>query len=222
MVRNEIKKFKRDFSKLSDITKFRLENLFLVVFLFGLLTPLITSFKGIYLHLGDISAPTILSIFFIISSLIGLLNDWVLENFNLTSLFKGVILFHTVYIFVLLIYFIDPTVMMFIDMFLGMFDMLLFTAYSIALGNFVAYFENDKFQIFQNLRNKILIISAILGSSISTLINYFFSDGTVILIFILGNMFFIIYLLKNINIYKDYDYAYMFRYYRKKLKAERE
>jgi len=221
-IKKYILRMKNDFQCLSNITRFRLINLTIVIIIFGFITPILDSFKGIYMGFGDIHASTVISFFWILGSVVGLLNDKILEKLNLSQMFLGAIIFHFLITLIIPIYFWNPTIMIYLESLMGIFDGLLFTAYSIALGNYITYFENEKFQIFQNLRIKIMLISGIVSYTLSFLVTLVFSNDVALIIFCVVNFFFFLYLFKNKDIYKNDDFKYKVRYFLNLKRAERK
>ena len=62
--------------------------------------------------------------------------------------------------------------------------------------------SNNDFQI---IRNSIWVDGVLMGLSLSTLILYFFTNETLIIIFVIFNILFNLHMIRNWNIYRDIE-----------------
>jgi len=194
----------RNYRKINEfdrVTKFRLQNTFLVAFGMALLVPILTSLKGIYL------AAYVISVFSIIQTLAVKTNNYIVENISIRTMFKIGIFIHLGFTIISGIYFYSPLLMVILDSILGIIEVAIFSSFSISLNNYLTdNYPKDmsKFQIF---RNSIWSDGFLLGLFIITLTTYFSSVGTGILVFMLFNVLFSIWMFINWHIYDENEYC---------------
>ena len=187
-----LKKFK-NFDK---VTEFRLWNSFLVAFGMALLAPIIISLKGLYM------AAWIISAFMIASTLAVKTNDYIVNNFSMDFMYKAGIWIHIGFIVISSMYFFNPMFMIWADSILVIIEVALFSSFSISLNNYLTDYYPKDMKDFQIVRNSSWADGAILGGFVITGLTAISLDIGVIA-FILYNLLFSIWLIKNWNFYKS-------------------
>ena len=185
------------FSELDKVTEFRLKNAFLVAIGLGLLGPILISLKGLYL------LPWVISVLAIIQTLAVKTNDWCVRNIGIENMYRIGIYIHVLFILISMIYFYSPVLMIWIEGLLAIVEIAIFSAYSIALNNYLTDNYPKDMSKFQILRNSIWADGYLIGLGAITLITYFWTIGAGIVVFIIFNTLFSIYLIYNWNFYKD-------------------
>ena len=190
-----LKKFK-NFDKVSE---FRLINSFLVAIGMSLLGPILITLKGTLL------LPWIISVFAIAGMLAVKSNDYFVGRFSIGELFKMGNILHIFFVMVACIYFINPSIMIYLDSVLLIIEMAVFSAYSIVLNNYITEHYPKDMSNFQIVRNSSWSDGALIGLSIITITTYFYSVGVGIVIFVIYNTGFSIWLFYNWNFYDDIE-----------------
>jgi hypothetical protein len=188
------------FKEFDKVTEFRLYTSILVAIGFGLLGPILVSLKGLYL------LPWIISIFAIIQTLAVKTNNWFVANLSLDAMYKIGIFIHILFIVTSAIYFISPMYMVWIEGLLAIIEIAVFSAYSIALNNYLTHKFPDSMSDFQIVRNSSWADGYLIGLGLISLITYFGTISTGIIVFIIFNTLLSLYLIYNWNFYKDIDY----------------
>jgi len=183
------------FKEFDSITEFRLYNSFYIAIGMALITPIIISLKGTYM------LPYIISIFAIIQTLSIKSNNYIVNKFSTSSIYKMGVIIHISFIFISSIYFYSPKLMIYLDSFLGIIEVAIFSSYSIALNNYLAKEHPNSMSSFQILRNSSYADGFLLGLGFITLIIYFSSIGYAIWSFIIFNVIFSIWLINNWRFY---------------------
>jgi len=91
--------------------------------------------------------------------------------------------------------------MIYLDSFLGIIEVAIFSSYSITLNNYLAKEYPNSMSSFQILRNSSYADGFLLGLGFITLIIYFSSIGYAIWSFIIFNVIFSIWLINNWRFY---------------------
>ncbi len=191
---------KNYFSKLKrfdKFTRFRLVNAFIVAIGVNLITPIVSDLKGEYLVSWIISA------FLIIETISIKTNRYFVDNFSIDRLYKISIFAHLSFTLVAALYFWNPLLMIYADMITAIIDVSIFSAFSIKLNNYLTDNFPDSMSEFQIIRNSIYADGILLGLSIVTVLSYLFGNSIVVIIFIVFNTIFSIYLIKNWNFYSE-------------------
>ena len=150
-----------------NITKFRLINSFLAAVVMGIMLPITIHLKGMYM------LPYIIGLFSIATLLSVKTNRFMVENFNLNILFKMGIIVNTLIFLLALLFFYDEVITAYILSILGIFEVIVFSAYSIRLNNYITKYTPNKIQEFQITKNNISANGSILGSVLITVTTYF-------------------------------------------------
>lgn len=191
---------KNYFSKLKrfdKFTRFRLINAFIVAIGVNLIIPIMSDLKGEYLVSWIISA------FLILETISIKTNRYFVDNFSIDRLYKISIFAHLSFTLVATLYFWNPLLMIYADMITAIIDVSIFSAFSIKLNNYLTDNYPDSMSEFQIIRNSIYADGILLGLSIVTVLSYLFGNSIVVIIFIVFNTIFSIYLIKNWNFYSE-------------------
>ena len=191
---------KNYFSKLKrfdKFTRFRLVNAFIVAIGVNLIIPIISDLKGEYLVSWIISA------FLILETISIKTNRYFVDNFSIDRLYKISIFAHLSFTLVATLYFWNPLLMVYADMITAIIDVSIFSAFSIKLNNYLTDNYPDSMSEFQIIINSIYADGILLGLSIVTVLSYLFGNSIVVIIFIVFNTIFSIYLIKNWNFYSE-------------------
>lgn len=191
---------KNYFSKLNrfdKFTRFRLVNAFIVTIGVNLITPIMSDLKGEYLVSWIISA------FLILETISIKTNRYFVDNFSIDRLYKISIFAHLSFTLVATLYFWNPLLMIYADIITAIIDVSIFSAFNIKLNNYLTDNYPDSMSEFQIIRNSIYADGILLGLSIVTVLSYLFGNSIVVIIFIVFNTIFSIYLIKNWNFYSE-------------------
>jgi len=202
----------------SGITKFRLLALGSIIIMFDMYVPILTYLKAQYLDLLDIKPQTWIGIFAFLMILARYYSSKLVNFLRISTLFKLLLFSHFLGVVVSLLYFKNVTLMIYLESALGIIELPILDAYGLALGNYMIYFENDKYEFFQEYRMKIIVYSGLIGSGLSILITYFFSIGISVAIFAIFYILIWLWFFSKIKLFKENDNAYRYRYVKKNYK----
>lgn len=189
----------RNFKKLKDfdaVTQYRLINAFIIAAGMNLLYPVLADLKGEYLVAWIISA------FMIIETLAVKTNRYFIENFTLSKIYKLSIFAHINFTIVASLYFWNPLYMIYGDMVAAIVDVSIFSAFSIALNNYLTNNYPESMNEFQIVKNSIWADGILIGLFTVTTITYFFGNSVAITVFLIFNILFSAWLIWN---WKFYD-----------------
>ena len=182
-------------NQFDDVTKFRLINAFVIAAGMNLLYPVLADLKGEYL------AAWVISSFMIIETLAVKTNRYFIDNFSLSSMYKISIFAHINFTAVAALYFWNPLYMIYGDMIAGIFDVTIFSAFSIMLTNYLTNNYPESMNEFQIIRNSIWADGILLGLVIVTMITYFYGNDIAIICFLIFNICFSAWLIYNWRFY---------------------
>ena len=191
---------KNYFSKLKGFdkfTRFRLINAFIVAIGINLIIPILSDLKGEYL------VSWIISIFLILETISVKTNRYFVDTFSISELYKISIFAHLSFTLVAILYFWNPLYMIYADMITAILDVSIFSAFSIKLNNYLTNNYPDSMSEFQIVRNSMYADGILLGLSIVTILSYLFGNSIVVIIFVIFNTIFSVYLIKNWNFYYE-------------------
>jgi hypothetical protein len=180
-----------------DVSNFRMIFSFYVAIYFGLMGPIWIVLKGLYM------LPWLIGIFSIIQTLSLKSNKFFIKKFSLNQFFRVSIIVHVLYLFIALTYFISPHVMIIIDSALGIFDVALFSAFSIKLDVLQAKKHPEHVQNFKTKRNSRIADGTIIGTGIMSLILFFNSVGVGVMVIVVVSLLFLLLQIKYFNFYKE-------------------
>ena len=191
-----ITKYFNQFNKFDMVTRYRLINAFIIAAGMNLLYPVLADLKGEYLVAWIISA------FMIIETLAVKTNRYFTENFSLSKIYKLSIFAHINFTIVASLYFWNPLYMIYGDMVAAIVDVSIFSAFSIALNNYLTNNYPESMNEFQIVKNSIWADGILIGLFTVTTITYFFGNSVAIVVFLIFNVLFSSWLIWN---WKFYD-----------------
>ncbi len=181
------------FKNFDKVTEFRLINMILVAIAMGLLGPIIITLKG------SLLAVWVISMFSIISTLSIKTNNYMTKKYNFAELYKMGVVIHILIIVGACLYFVNPLIMVWLDSLLVIAEVMVFSAYSILLNNFITDYYPDTMNDFQVVRNSAYADGGLLGLFLITIITYFFSISIGLVVFIVFNFLFSIWMILKWN-----------------------
>lgn len=187
-------------NKFDEITKFRLINAFIIAIGINLLGPVLLDLKGEYL------LTWVISLFMIAETLAIKTNRWFVYTFTLEQMYRLSVITHIVFTLTVCVYFLNPVYMVYGSLVTTIIDVTIFSAYSILLNNYLANEHPNMMSEFQIIRNSIWADGILIGLVIVTTVTYFFDVTYAVYTFILFNMMFSFWLIKNWNFFKDKKY----------------
>ena len=211
---NYIGNHKKEFKSFSEITKVRLVGLIIFLFIINLHSPIVVALKGIYLSIFNLSPATIIAILSILSIIIVRLVPFIMKKIKLSNLYKLGILFDIMFTISSFTYFYSPALFVWLESIIGIFNVALFISISNTYSNFIHYFEPENYTSFQNYRTILIAEIELLALLLSAFLTGFFSYTFSIMFIILISIGLIIYQVKKISLFEEYDFAYMLRYHR--------
>lgn len=191
-----ITKYFNQFNKFDMVTRYRLINAFIIAAGMNLLYPVLADLKGEYLVAWIISA------FMILETLAVKTNRYFTENFSLSKIYKLSIFAHINFTIVASLYFWNPLYMIYGDMVAAIVDVSIFSAFSIALNNYLTNNYPESMNEFQIVKNSIWADGILIGLFTVTTITYFFGNSVAIVVFLIFNVLFSSWLIWN---WKFYD-----------------
>lgn len=194
-----ITRYINQFNKFDRVTRFRLINAFLIAAGMNLLYPVLADLKGEYLTAWIISA------FMIIETLAAKTNRYFIDNFSLSRMYKISVFAHINFTLVAALYFWNPLYMIYGDMIAAIVDVSVFSAFSIMLTNYLTDNFPESMNEFQIVRNSIWADGILIGLSIVTAVTYFFGNSVAIILFIIFNVCFSGWLIKNWKFYDNVE-----------------
>jgi len=217
---NLIKFHRKRLTQFDEITRIRLILLAWVSILTALIIPVISSlYYLLSIHFDNyiIESATILSIIAFIENFGLKLVKKVMNTFSFSNIFLILIFFDIIWGFIGLLWFYDKTLFVWFDSILVMVHAVFVMAFGYSLNNYITYFHNEKYTLFQEYRNDLMAEASIIGTALSVILNgistkidiLFFSGGIFILAF---------YQFKYLKIFKKYDFRYMYRYMKSRKK----
>ena len=188
---NSIKNF-------DDVTKFRLIHAFLVAITMSILAPVLIQLKGVYM------IPVMIGLFSISGTLAVKTNKYLVPLGNETLYRIGIFL-HILLVINTGVYFINPILMMYLVSVLLFLIVANFGAYSISQTNYIVKYYPKDMPEFQIVKNNTWADGNIIGLIISTMCLFVSIDFTVI-IFVIYNSLFILYMLWNWNFFRNHKH----------------
>ena len=180
-----------------DVTKFRLINAFIIAIGLNLLMPVMVDLKGEFL------VAWIISFFMILETLAVKTNRYFVENFTISQVYRMSVFAHINFTLIALLYFINPVWMIWGDMIAAIIDITIFSAYSIMLTNHMTDNHPDSMKEFQIIRNSTWADGILIGLTIVTILTFFWGNSIAVAAFVIFNITFSIWLIKNWNFFKN-------------------
>jgi len=186
----------KNFAQFDEVTNFRLINSFIVALGFSMLIPVLTILQG------TLMLAWVISVFEILKMIGVKTNEILVHTFSTHQLYKTTILLHIFYTIGAGLYYLHPIVMIYIDSFLSLMEIVVISAYSIKLNSYIAKYYPDSVSTFQIVKNSSYADGALIGLLLSTITLYFLPISYTIGVFILVNTLFGCWLVYNWNFYK--------------------
>ena len=178
-----------------EVTKFRIVNAILVRFGLNLLIPVIADLRG------ELLSSTVISFIMILSTLSIKMNNYMLR-FKISTVFKLGNVFHLLLTIATLTYFIEPLTYIYLNALLGIFEVVIFTSYSIQLDEYLAKTNPGNLARFKVFTNSKTADAILLGLFITGSITYFFGIDAIVWCFIIYNFMFSSWLFYNWNFFE--------------------
>jgi len=187
----------RSVKQFDKVTEFRLINAFFVALSFNVISPVLITLKGLYM------LPWIIGIFSILNMLAAKTNEFITYSMTTDQIYKSVVLLHVVFSVTTSLYFYNPVLMIYLDSILGVVEIILVSAYSIKLNNYIAKHFSDSMNKFQIIRNSIWADGSLIGLFASSVVLFIAGLKTVLILFIVLNLLFSLWLMLNWNFYEN-------------------
>jgi len=193
----DIKRTFGEVKKFDKVSEFRLKNSYFFSISFNLLVPVIVVLKG------TLILPWIIGIFGILNMIIIKTNEILTKLLTLNDLFRISNILQLIFILISLIYFYSPKIMIFSYSFFGLIEIMIISAYTIKLNNYISVNFPKKMNKFQIIRNNIWSNGALIGLCISSIILFLFNINILIKVSIIFEIILAIWLFKNWNFFKE-------------------
>lgn len=184
------------FGEFDPVTKFRLQNAFMMGIGIALLAPVLIVLKG------SLLAVWVISIFSIITTLAIKTNSY-FAKFRLDTLYKMGIVVHIVLILAALLYFINPVIMVVLESLVGILEVAIFSAYAIVLTNYITKYYPESIKEFQIVRNGSWADAGLIGLFFATLLGFFATTEISIIVFIIYNSIFSVWMIYHWNFFNN-------------------
>ena len=176
------------------VTRFRIINAVLVLYGLNLLIPVIADLRG------ELLSSSMISFIMIASTLSIKLND-IIVKYPISFVFKLGNIFHLLLTISTFVYFVHPLTYVYTNAFLGIFEVVIFTSYSIQLDEYLAKTNPGimaRFKVYTNSKKADAIL---LGLATTGLLTYFFGTPSIVTFFIVYNFMFSCWLIYNWNFF---------------------
>jgi hypothetical protein len=180
-----------------EVTRFRLINSFIVAIGLNLFWPILMDLKGEYL------VAWVISMFMIIETLMIKTNSYMVEKYSISTIYKGTVILHLSLIFVSLMYFWNPLIMIIVESLLAIFEVTIISAYTIVLNDYLAKNYPESMKDFQVIRNSTYADGTLIGLGLITAVVFFFGNTGGIVTFVIFNACFSVWLIKNWNFFDN-------------------
>ena len=164
-------------------------------FCFSIISPVLISLYGEQLLVWVISA------FLILNNLALKTNKVVVKHFSICSLYRIGVLVVLLFIICYVLYFVSPFIMIVFQSCLTVLEIIIFSAYSIKLDEYLATNYPNTFKDFSIARNSLKTDGFLVGLGISTVLSLLFGDKIIILFTLFCLMVYLLWLLYNFNFY---------------------
>jgi len=181
--------------KFDKVTQFRLINAFFVAISMSLMAPIAVVLKGTYMLTWIISG-------FSIAYTIAVKTNKYMVPLGNEKLYRTGIFIHLLYIGCSTIYFFSPLVMIWVNSIIVFFEIVVFSAYSITLQNYITKYYPKDVPSFQITRNNLIANGSIIGLILVTVVSLH-SLTTAVVFFILFNSLFSFWMLYHWNFFRN-------------------
>ena len=179
-----------------EVTQFRLINSIAVYFGLNLLVPVIVDLRGELL-----SSSTISIIMILVTASVKL--NFIITKFSISTVFKIGTIFHILLTMSTFIYFINPLLYVYINAFLSIMELAIFTSYRILLDEYLAKTLPNRVAEFKIYSNSKKADAVLLGLGCTAVLTFLFSLKVVFCVFIIWNLLFSIWLFWNWRFYDE-------------------
>ena len=180
---------------LDDVTRFRLMNAFFVAIAIGVMGPALITLKG------TLMIPWVIAVFSILHQLTAKTNEY-LSSFDIGTVYRMSAILNVLILLVTLTYFWSPLVMVYLESTLAIMEWAVISAFTIQLNNYIAKKHPESMHLFQLRRNNIWMDGSLLGLLGATLIMIPFHITGAILLFLVVQVLFTLWLLRNWNFFE--------------------
>jgi len=181
-------------SHFDPVTKFRLQNAFMVGIGLSLLAPVLVVLKGTLLPIW------VISMLGIITTLAIYTNEK-LSKLRLDTIYKLGIGVHLFLIFSTLIYFWNPTIMIILVSISGIIEAAVFSAYAINLNEYITRYYPRTMKDFQIRRNTSYADATLIGLAVATVMGLCCPVSWAVMLFVVYNTLFSVWMIQNWNFY---------------------
>lgn len=178
------------FQSFDSITRFRIANAIAVYFGLNLLIPIINDLRG------ELLTPTVISLLMIFTTISVKLNKYI-TLLSISNVFKLGNIFHLLLTLSTFMYFYNHLYFIYLNAFLGIMEIAIFTSYSIQLDEYLAHkYPRDvaRFKVYTNSKKA---DATLLGLGATAILTYYFNSDIVFILFIVYNILFSSWLLWN-------------------------
>ena len=175
------------------ITRFRLINAFLFGIGFNLIIPVLLDLRG------EMLTSTFITFILIVTTLSVKSNQYFINHFTMSSLYKLGIFVHLFFLMGSTLYFYDKLLFVYVDSFLGILETAIFSAYRIKLDVHLAEKYPNKVSNFQVFRNSTFADATLIGLISVWFITFYGGNDSAITTFIGFNILFTSWMMYNFN-----------------------
>ena len=175
------------------ITRFRLINAFLFGMGFYLILPVLMDLRG------ELLTATFITFILIVTTLSIKTNEYLVTNFSMSDLYKLGIFVHFIFTAGAFLYFYDKLMFVYVDSFVGIIEVAVFSSYRIKLDSYLATYYSETVSKFQVFRNSTFADATLIGLFITWFATYYGSNGYAITIFLGTNIMFMLWMTYNWN-----------------------
>ena len=200
----------KNLNEFDEITAFRLKILAFINILFAFIGPILAQYYNL-LSVLTFAAATIIAMFGILKTIGEKFVKFINDTTSFSKLFLIISILDLLYATSILIYFISPRYMIWVEMIIGTIHLPFFLAYSNALNNFINYFHHNSFTKFQNYRTNLNAESSLIGLILAIVLTMI-SIKLTIIVFSIGLFSLSIYQFFKYKMFKKYDFKYMWHY----------
>ena len=189
-----------DYNKLNDfdpITRFRLINAFLFGVGLYLILPVLLDLRG------ELLTSTFITFILIVTTISVKTNEYLVNNCSMSDLYKLGIFVHLIFTAGAGLYFYDKLLFVYVDSFVGIIEVAIFSSYRIKLDSYLAKHYSNTVSKFQVFRNSSFADATLLGLFITWFATYYGNNGYAISIFLVTNVGFMIWMVLNWNFIDD-------------------
>ena len=123
------------------------------------------------------------------------------------KLYRLGVVVHILFICISMLYFVNPMLMIYGDAIIIVAEIIIFSAYSISLTNYITKYYSESVPEFQIVKNELDADASIIGLVIATLCTMISLDFA-IMFFIAFNFCFSVFMIWNWNYFKKYEVKY--------------